>query len=154
MAHPRTPCKRHRRLQRSRHDHVRLRCAVTALLWRSRRSHCAATAILRCSHCAHVRTPSHGAYFEHAQSARRGMETKESSRRPTEMPRSCFCALGDLTARIMAFCIFSGGRADSVRTQLWCDRHFITLAPGSVIFLSTLVPGSGRFQLTNLVGYS
>ena len=47
-----------------------------------------------------------------------------SSRRPTEMPRSCFCALGDLTARTMAFCIFYGRRADSVRTQLWCDRPF------------------------------
>ena len=38
------------------------------------------------------------------------------------MLRSCFCALGDLTARTMAFWIFSGRRADSVRTQLWCDR--------------------------------
>ena len=26
--------------------------------------------------------------------------------------------------------------------------------PGSVIFFSTLVPGSGRFQLTNVLGYS
>ena len=26
--------------------------------------------------------------------------------------------------------------------------------PGSVFFFSTLVPGSGRFQLTNLLGYS
>ena len=99
-------------------------CTVrgNGLLWRSRGSHCAATTTLRCSHCVHLRTPTHGAYFEHAQSARRGMETQESSRRPTEMPRSCFCALGDLTARTMAFCIFSGRRADSVRTQLWCDR--------------------------------
>ena len=31
-AHPWTPCERRRRLQRSRRDHVRLRCAVTALL--------------------------------------------------------------------------------------------------------------------------
>ena len=71
VAHPWTPCQRRRRLQRSRRDHVRLRCALTALLRRCRRSHCAPTATLRCSQCAHIRTPSHGAYFEHAQSARR-----------------------------------------------------------------------------------
>ena len=75
VAHPWTPCKRSRRLQRSRRDLVRLRCALTALLRRCRRSHCAATATLRCSRCTHVRTPSHGAYFEHAQCARRGMVT-------------------------------------------------------------------------------
>ena len=44
--HPWTPSERRRRLQRSRRDHVRLRCAVTALLRRCRRSHCAATATL------------------------------------------------------------------------------------------------------------
>ena len=47
----------------------------TALLWRCRRSHCAATATLRSSYGAHFTTPSHGAHFEHVQSARRGMET-------------------------------------------------------------------------------
>ena len=49
--------------------------APTALLWRCRRSHCAATATLRSSYGAHFTTPSHGAYFEHVKSARRGMET-------------------------------------------------------------------------------
>ena len=78
---------------------------LTALLRRCRRSHCAATATPRCSCCAHVTTPSHG------------METEETIRRPMEMSRSCFCALGDPTARITAFWLFHGRR---VTTQLWC----------------------------------
>ena len=53
----------------------RPRGALTALLRRRRRSHCAATATLRSSYGAHFTTPSHGAHFDHVQSARRGMET-------------------------------------------------------------------------------
>ena len=95
---------------------------LIALLRRPRRSHCAATATLRCSYCANVTTPSHGAHFEHAQSARRGMETEETTPRPMAMPRRSSCALGDPTACITAFCIFPELRTDSVMTQLWCDR--------------------------------
>ena len=99
---------------------------LIALLRRSRRSHCAATTTPRCSYCAHVTTPSHGAYFEHAQSARYSTETKETTRRPMAMPRRCSCTLGDPTACITAFFIFLGRRTDSARTQLWCDRPLRT----------------------------
>ena len=68
----RSPCKLRRQHRRSRGVHgARLRL----LLWRCRRSHCAATATLRSSYGAHFTTPRHGAHFEHVQSARRGMET-------------------------------------------------------------------------------
>ena len=61
------------------------------------------------------------------------------------MLRSCFCALGDLTARNMAFWIFSGRRADSVRTQLWCDR------PSSSFFRKILLLSDGINLVLNIV---
>ena len=81
----------------------RPRGAPTALLRRCRRSHCAATATLRSSYDAHFTMPSDGAHFEHVQSARRGMATQASSRRPMAMPWSAHGAVGDPTARTMAF---------------------------------------------------
>ena len=66
--------------RRSRGDHMRPHCVRTASSWRPRRPHCAVTALPLRTHCVHtaliqiaVGTPSHGAHFVHAQSARRGM---------------------------------------------------------------------------------
>ena len=104
---------------------------LTALLRRSMRYHCAATTTPRCSYCA-----CHGACFGHAQNARRGMETDETTRRPMAMPRRCSCALGDPTA----FCIFPGRRMDSVRTQLWCDSHLRVHGPWGGLVTNERLP--------------
>ena len=55
-------------------------CVPAACARRPRRPHCAVTALPLRTHCVHtaliqiaVGTPSHGAHFVHAQSARRGM---------------------------------------------------------------------------------
>ena len=61
-------------------DHMRPHCVRTASSWRPRRPHCAVTALPLRTHGIHtaliqiaVGTPSHGAHFVHAQSARHGM---------------------------------------------------------------------------------
>ena len=114
-----------RRLQlRPCSDHVRPWSVPTSLLWCSRRLHCTATATLRCSYCAHVTTAKDGAHFVHAQSARPLMETYETLQCPTEMPRRCFCALGDpaIDCTLMACSrrvlgVFTACKALSVRAH-------------------------------------
>ena len=110
---------------------MRPHCVRTASSWRPRRPHCAVTALPLRTHGVHtaliqiaVGTPSHGAHFVHAQSARRGMASWETPRRPVEMPRRSLGALGDLTARNSAFWVFLARRAVAVRTPPWCDRGF------------------------------
>ena len=82
MDSARSPCERRPLQLRPHGDHVRPRGAPTAFMWRSWRSHGVATASPRRSYGVPtarmynaVPTPSHGAYFVHAQSARRRMVT-------------------------------------------------------------------------------
>ena len=93
-------------------------CGVpTVHPWRCRRTHCGATTTLRCSYCAHAIMPSHDAHLHKA----RAMAWRPTS--PHGVQWRCHGdAVGDSSARIMAFCHFLGRRTVSVRTQLWCDR--------------------------------
>ena len=91
---------------------------LTALLLRCR---CEPTA----SHGAH--SDRRGNAFCACTNARRGMASKETSRRPVEKPRRCrrsLSALGYPTARTSAFWVFLARRAVVVRTPPWCDRGF------------------------------
>ena len=111
-------------------------CVLTAhpaFPWRSGRPQCVATAPPLRPHGVptariqiEVGTPSNGAHFVLAQSARRGMASKETPRRPAEMSRPCHGTLVDPTARTSAFWNFLGRRAIAVRTPHWCGRGLTT----------------------------
>ena len=80
-------------------------------------------ALLRRPYCAHVTTPNNSAHFEHAQSARRGMETEETPRRPIVMhlrARRPQCAHHGVLH-------FLGRRTVSVRTQPLCCSPLIAV---------------------------